>query len=121
MKLKFEENSFTTSTTHFSSDSYELASTPIEANGKYRGYTIVDATSTSSSRSSYTTKQGISNAHEIDLRNNGVHKYAVSFLYCLSQSDKPPKPGNTGHSLAHTGQPRTKSVSEHVVGIQIAP
>lgn len=104
-----KENSFTTSTTHFSSDSYELASTPIEANGKYRGYTAVDATSTSSSGSSYTAKQGISDTHEIDLRNNGIHQDAVSFLSSLSQGAKPPKPGNNGDSLAHTRQPETKN------------
>lgn len=104
-----KDNSFTTSTTHFSSDSYELASTPVEANGKYRGYTAVDATSTSSSGSSYTAKQGISDLHEIDLRNNGIHQDAVSFLSSLSQSAKPPKPVNNGHSLAHTRQPETKN------------
>ena len=109
MKLKFQENSFTTSTTHFIYDSYELASTPIEANGKYRGYIVVDATSTSSSGSSYMTKKGIYNAHEIDLRNNGIHQDAVSFLSSLSQSAKPPKPGNNGNSLAHTRQPETQS------------
>lgn len=105
-----EENSFTTSIAHFSSDYHEFASTPVEANGKYRGYTAADATSTSSSGSSYTAKQGMSDAHEIDWKNNGIHQDAVSFLSSLSQNAKPPKPGNNdGHSLAHTRQPETKN------------
>lgn len=110
-----EGNSSTNSTARFSCDSHELPSTPVEVNGKYRGHTAADASSTSSSVSSYTAKQGMSVAHEIDWKNIGIQQDAVSFLSSLSQNAKPPKPGNNGHSLAHTRQSETK-VSEQTHG-----